>query len=256
MTGLHAPSSTVRALGARTLDVLDVNAAGILVGNEGSQLRLAASTSDRAPFGDIFRTSAALGPCLDSYQRGEPVVCGDLASEDESWPEFRSAARQWGLRTVIASPMRADGVVVGVISLLAFDARRLTHRELQFVEVLADIATLWLEQERQARSSRERNEQLQRALDGRVVIEQAKGVLAASGLIDVEAAFSAMRHSARSHSVKLRDVAAEVAMGSRGRLAAAIVQQSRTNGIVNLDAVAADEPHARDGRRTHHDDGA
>ena len=149
------------------------------------------------------------GPCVDCVRTGEPVISGDLTSEAarRRWPRFVAGAAEAGFRAAHALPMRCRGQVIGALTLLHTDTHTLTGPDARLGQALADAATIGLLHERAVRHAETVSEQLQGALNSRIIIEQAKGVLAAQGDIGPDDAFTILRSHARSHGLRLSELA-------------------------------------------------
>lgn len=191
-------------------EVLAVAAGGLLLADPNGELQLLAATDEDVDVVELVQLSAREGPCLDCFRTGEPVSVGDIAQEAARWPDFARAARDRGFRSVHAVPMRLRREVIGTMNLLDPRVRPLDDADLAAARALADVATIGVLQARVLHASRAVAEQLQEALDSRVVIEQAKGVLAGSAGLGVDEAFRAIRAYARRTNTPIRTVAAAV----------------------------------------------
>lgn len=180
---------------------------GLMIADTSGQLQLVASTSEQADFVEIMQLNAGSGPCLDCYATGTPVAVSDIEVSGKKWPEFRAAALQQGFRSMNATPLRLRGQVIGTMNLFSTRVVELSEADAALVQALADVATIGILQERLIRESSIISEQLQRALDSRILIEQAKGVLSQIGSMDMDEAFRALRTYARNHNLSLRLVA-------------------------------------------------
>lgn len=187
--------------------ILDTQAGGLMLADSDGELQLIASTSERADFVEIMQLNAGAGPCVDCFNTGMAVAVADIAESGAKWPEFRAAALEQGFRSVNATPMRLRGQVLGTMNLFSTSVGELTEQDAAAAQALADVATIGLLQEHVIRESAIVTGQLQRALDSRVLIEQAKGVLAETGSIDMGEAFATLREHAREHDLSLRTVA-------------------------------------------------
>lgn len=190
---------------ARTLDVAGV---GILIPDADGTLEVVASTSERSQLISLLQLSEEQGPCLDAYHSGEQVTVSDIAGIQERWPRFASAAGELGYRWMHAIPLRLREDVIGSLNL--FGDRLGALSDAMAARGLADIATIGILHERAFREADLARQQLQHALDSRVVIEQAKGILSHVHNIDMDAAFQQLRERARSNQQKLSDVARQV----------------------------------------------
>jgi GAF domain-containing protein len=195
----------------RCLDLLGVAAAGLLFADGQDQLRLAVSSSESARLLELYQLQNHEGPCLDSYRSGLPVSAASMEEAHSRWPRFAAAAAGEGFVGVLALPLRWRGQVIGALNL--FDAKDgiLADPAVALVaQSMADVATIAILQARIGNEREILNEQLQSALTSRVVIEQAKGVLAARLEIEMEEAFGALRKRSRDHRRRLVEVAEEV----------------------------------------------
>ncbi len=197
----------------RCVEVLDVAAAGVVLSDQKGGLRMAAASSDQARLVELFAIQANDGPCPECVHTGEPVWSADLAIEDERWPRFAPAARSAGFRAAHAVPMRLRRTVIGALNLLTTRSDGVDEASVRLGQALADVATIGILQQRAIHDSMILSEQLQTALNSRVVIEQAKGVLSAHAGVDMHNAFAAMRGYARSTNQRLSDLARAVAEG-------------------------------------------
>ncbi len=197
-------------LAARCVEVLGVSAAGVMLVAPEGDLRVIASSSEAMRVVELFELQSQEGPCLDCYGTGEPVLNEDLRTVQTRWPRFATVALDAGFRTAHALPMRLRGSVVGALNLFSTDAGALAEEDIVAGQALAAVATIAILQQRVVSEARIVNDQLDHALSSRVVIEQAKGVLAERSGLTMEAAFEVMRQYARNHNVRLADVAGRV----------------------------------------------
>jgi GAF domain-containing protein len=194
----------------RCVEVLDVSAAGLMLLAPEGDLRLAASSSEAMRVVELFELQSQEGPCLDCHRTGEPVVNQDLAVVDGRWPNFAPVALGAGFRSVHALPLRLRGQVIGAVNLFRADEGTMDDIDVLAGQALADMATIAILQHRAAAESQALNEQLNFALNSRIVLEQAKGVLSERAGIDMEESFARLRRYARNHNLRLLDVAQQV----------------------------------------------
>jgi transcriptional regulator with GAF, ATPase, and Fis domain len=206
-------------LADRCVDVLDVAAAGLMLASPDGDLRVMASSSDTAHVLELFELEAREGPCVDCYRTGEPVVNQSLRAARDRWPVFSERAIAAGFKSAHAIPMRLRGAVIGALNLFRVDEGEMREVDVVSAQALADVATIGILQHRAVRETHVVNEQLVHALNSRIAIEQAKGVLAERAQLDVEQAFVIMRDYARSHNAKLAEVARQVVEGKLTELA-------------------------------------
>jgi GAF domain-containing protein len=200
-------------LAERCVELLDCSEAGLLLADAAGRLRVMASSSERSDALDLLQLQNQEGPCFECFHRGEPVASQDLGHEQDRWPTFAAAAQDRGFRSVQALPMRVRGDTVGALNLFRSQTGTILERDLPLAQGMADIAAVALLQERTVRESHGVTQQLQNALTSRVVIEQAKGVLAERAQITVDAAFMSLRNYARGSNRRLSEIAAEVVDG-------------------------------------------
>lgn len=189
------------------VDLLDVQAGGMLLDDGEGNLELVASTSEEATFVEIMTLAVGAGPCVDCFNSGRPVSVSDIEDTGDRWPEFRRAAAESGFRSVHATPMRLRGQVIGAMNLLSTSVGTLDARDEALAQALADVAILGILQERSHRDPHFVTEQLHLVLDSRVMVEQAKGVLAHTQKVEMEEAFDMLRDYARTSGRSLREVA-------------------------------------------------
>ena len=201
-------------LAGRCVRLLDVDAAGIMLIDQRGHLHAAAASTESARLVELFELQSDAGPCVDCCRTGIPVVNADLEANAERWPRFAEAARESGFVAVHALPLRLRQTVIGALNLFSAGSRELTEDDVRVGQGLADVATIGILAQRSLHQAELLAEQLQSALNSRIVIEQAKGVLAERRQISVDEAFTLLREHARRHNLRLSDVAREVAEGS------------------------------------------
>jgi transcriptional regulator with GAF, ATPase, and Fis domain len=192
------------------VELLRVDAAGLLLSDQRGNLQMAAASTERARVVELFQLQSDEGPCLDCFRTSRPIAAPDLRGRTE-WPRFIAHTLDTGYRSVHAVPMRLRTETIGALNLFAIQPRALRPDELRIAQALADVATIGILQERAIRRREVLAEQLQVALNSRVIIEQAKGVLAERGQLEMERAFEVLRGHARSTQQRLSDVALAVA---------------------------------------------
>jgi GAF domain-containing protein len=191
----------------RSVALLAASAAGVMLADPRGQLRVAAASSEEAGLLELFQLQNDQGPCLDCFRTGRPVTAADLAGPSPRWPRFARAAVRAGFTTVEAVPMRLRDQVIGALNLFRAEPGPFGAADLRIAQALADVATIGLLHERNVRRRDTVAEQLQAALNSRVIIEQAKGKLAERLSIDMDRAFVMLRDYARNANLRLTDVA-------------------------------------------------
>jgi transcriptional regulator with GAF, ATPase, and Fis domain len=190
--------------------VSSADAVGIVLTDHHGQLRFMASSNESGRDLELFQLQSEEGPCLDCVRTKQPVVNADLAQAGDLWPSFAQLAIGAGFQAVHAFPMRLREEVIGALNLFSVEQMRLDEQEARVVQSLADVATIAILQERSIARAEALTEQLQGALNSRIVIEQAKGALARIEGISVDDAFEVLRGRARSQRQRLVDVATAV----------------------------------------------
>jgi len=204
----------VSLLADRCVDVLDVAAAGVMLLSADDELRVLASSSEAMRVLEVFEIQADEGPCIDSVRSGEAIVNLRLDEENSRWPRFAPKAVLAGFASVHALPMKLRGQVIGALNLFRIDENPMRDADVTAAQALADVATIAVLSHRAARDTQRLNDQLSTALNTRIVIEQAKGVIAEGADIDMETAFERLRRHARNHNLLLTDVASGIASKS------------------------------------------
>ena len=193
---------------------LPIAAAGILLGDTNGELHFFAASSDRAAQLEQLQMHAGAGPCLDAYHSGHRVIVDDLANTIARWPTFAVRAAGYGFRAVAALPMRLREDRVGGLNLFLDHPGTLTDADIAVGQALADVATIGILHQRVLSRTEQVNQQLQSALDTRLIIEQAKGIIAERARIDMNHAFTLLRAHARSTNRKLADLARAIVDGA------------------------------------------
>ena len=206
----------LHVLTGRCVELLGVDAAGVMIADSTGQLRLAAASSERARLLELFEIQNEEGPCLDAFRTGRQVSYVDVRAGSAPWPVFAPKAKSEGFSSVHAVPMRLRHETIGALNLFGHNPVQLPGEDVRVAQAFADIATIAILQERLVKQRAVLTTQLQTALDSRVVIEQAKGILAERLGFDMDTAFATLREAARRANRPLSEVARDV-IASRGR---------------------------------------
>lgn len=190
--------------------LLDIDSAGLLLADPRRVLHVVAASSERTRSLELFQLQREQGPCMDCYRSGSPVLVPDLTVETDRWPQFVAAATQAGFASVHALPLRLRTNILGAMGLFGVSVGPLSARDLDLGQALAHVASVALVTDQAASDQAGINQQLQTALTSRVVIEQAKGLLAQSADLQMEDAFAVLRAYARAHGERLSEVARQI----------------------------------------------
>ncbi|MBJ8345527.1 GAF and ANTAR domain-containing protein [Antrihabitans sp. YC2-6] len=200
--GQHLVETSVR--------LLDAAAVGLLLGDQRGHLQVLAASSEEIRLVELFQVHCNEGPCLEAYRTGEQVHVADLRVHDDEWPAFAEKAVGEGFHSVFALPLRLRKERVGALNLFRTNAGTISETDLAIGQGLADVATLGILHQR----TETVNVQLQSALNSRVIIEQAKGIIAERGGVGVDDAFTKLRAHSRNTNQRLVEVARKIVAGT------------------------------------------
>lgn len=195
---------------ARAAELVPDSAVGLMLADNQGRLRFMGASTEATRLLELFQVQNDQGPCLDCFRTGVGVVNADLLDDDTPWPRFAPRAVEAGFRSVHAVPLKLRSEVIGALNVFGRQPTRLEPADAHLVQALADVATIGLMQERAIRRNEVLAEQLQTALNSRIVVEQAKGALAQMHGVSVDHAFDLLRSYARSTGTRLSDVARRV----------------------------------------------
>ncbi len=198
----------------RCVQAVDMDAAGVMLESPGGDLQYIASSSDSMRVLELFQIQTDEGPCIDSVRDGKAIVNRELRDSSDRWPRFSPKAMELGFQSVHCLPMRLRGRSIGALNLFRADVGYLDDDDVVVVQALADVATIAILQHRSAIDASTLNGQLSQALNSRIIIEQAKGIIAESLKCDMDAAFARLRAHARNNNLGLTDVARSVVAGT------------------------------------------
>jgi transcriptional regulator with GAF, ATPase, and Fis domain len=194
----------------RTAELIGASDVGLLLADQRGQLQFMAASNEGVKRLELFQVQVHEGPCADAFQSGQPVVNADLDSAGDRWPQFAPHATAEGYRSAHAFPLRLRDQVIGAIGVFGTEVGHLQEAEVHVAQALAHVATIGLLQERAIRRGEVLAEQLQTALNSRIVIEQAKGAIAQFLTISVDDAFVILRDHSRRSNRRLGDLARAV----------------------------------------------
>lgn len=218
----------LNTLTERCAALLDIASAGLLLADRRGVLHVVAASSERTRDVESFQVQRDEGPCLECFRTGTPVRAADLQADSDRWPHFAAVAGQNGFLSVHALPMRLAERTLGTLGLFGTSVGALNDDDLSLGQALADVASVVVVAGNNATSRDALNQQLQQALDSRVLIEQAKGAIAHQGNLDMAEAFARLRGYARHHNQKLTAVAQAVV--ARDLPAQRIVEHAAVQG--------------------------
>jgi GAF domain-containing protein len=192
----------------RTADLVGAAAVGLMLADGRGNLEFMAGSNENVRLLELFQLQTREGPCLEAYRTGQPVINIDLSTATARWPRFAPRATESGFQSVHAFPLRLRSQVIGALNVFG-DTKGgdFSGADVPIVQSLADVAAIALLQERALRRGEALTEQLQGALNSRIIIEQAKGAVAYARAITVDQAFIRIRDYARNHNRKLTEVA-------------------------------------------------
>ena len=201
-------------LASRCVELLDASAAGILLADDHQKLRVMAASNEQIELLELFQIQNDEGPCLDCYQNGHAVIVTDL-NADARWPLFAAESIRVGFPSVCALPLKLRNQTLGCLNLFMSAPVGLRASDVALAQALADISSIAISQDASARLSALREIRLQHALDSRVIIEQAKGMIAAHAALPMDEAFARLRGFARRNNLALTQTAHELVDGRR-----------------------------------------
>ena len=204
----------VMFLAVRCVEILDVAAAGLMLPQTNGELGIVASSSEAMYILEAFEAQSNEGPCPDCYRSGRPIVNLDLAAAHGRWPRFTPRALAAGFRSVHALPMHVRNDTIGALNLFRTREGTMDENDVNAAQSLADVASIAILQYGADIDLRALNDQLSSALNSRIVIEQAKGIIGERSGIEMAQAFSLLRTYARNNRRLLADVAREVIDGT------------------------------------------
>lgn len=196
------------------LEVLDAQAAGVLLRDQSGELRAVTATSRDVKELEVFEVALSEGPSYEAFRSGEQVAVDDLANHGHEWPNITSAAQRQGFAACYGFPLRWHDDTVGALNVFLTAAQApMSMSDQRAGRGLADIATIALLQGQRSSEADARTEQLQQALDNRVLIEQAKGLLGERHGLGAREAFERLRRYCRGHNLSLHQAAQEILEG-------------------------------------------
>lgn len=189
--------------------LMSATGTGVMLADEEAVLRYVGATDEAARLLEQVQEREGVGPCIDCVVVNELVVSEDLAV-DERWPTVSAVVVPAGVRSIVGAPVLLGGAPVGSLNIYDDAPRQWDESDLGAATTLARSFSALLEQALRTRRGDELVEQLQYALDNRVVIERAVGYLMASLGVDTVEAFNRLRRRARDERLAVPVVAARL----------------------------------------------
>ena len=237
-------------LSHRCVELFEAGAAGILLADQRGTLQVVAASSEQARLLELFQLQNDEGPCLECFSTGAAITVHDLSSVAQ-WPLFVTEARAAGYQGVCAFPLRLRDDVIGTLNIFMVDPVVLGEQDLQICQALADVATIAILQHQAVEQAENLSGQLQQALDSRVAIEQAKGILAERFHLEMNDAFTRLRRFARSSNQRLSEVASAVVLGQvvldPANFGAGIAIPSGSDASLDLDVPSDSQAASEEG---------
>lgn len=190
----------------RAASICGALAVGILLVDQHEDLQFMAASTEQAKLLELFQLQISEGPCLDCFHTSESVINNDLKTATTRWPTFAPRAIQAGFGSVHAIPMRLRNEVIGTLNIFGRENDHFNEADVRIVQALADVATIAILQARSIERAETLTEQLQGALNSRIVIEQAKGAISKLRGVGIDEAFGLLRAYARDNQLRLADV--------------------------------------------------
>jgi GAF domain-containing protein len=197
-------------LADRCVEAIDVDAAGVMLASPEGDLQFVASSSESMRVLELFQIQVAEGPCVDCFRTGRAIVNHSLSESDGRWPRFTPYALAQGFRSVHSLPMRLRGRTIGALNLFRTHQGPLLDDDVVLAQGLADVATIAILQHQSSLNASTLNVQLSNALNSRIIIEQAKGMVRQASNCDMDEAFNRLRAHARNHNEGLTELAARI----------------------------------------------
>ena len=204
----------LRRIVSATHELFNVDGAGLMLIDPDQLLRNVADSDERIDHLEELQIKHGEGPCIDAFEEKELIHAADLAAEDR-WPDFSPAAVDRGLRAVLASPIPYNQMAIGVVTVFSSEVHPWSPEGELALVAFTDLAALTIANTMQSEQRGELAEQLQRALDARVLIEQAKGAMVARDGVTPGEAFERMRRQARAERRRVVEVAREILITAR-----------------------------------------
>jgi len=197
----------------RCVEIFGASAAGIILVSADGHLGLMTSSNEALRNLELFELQVQEGPCLDCFHGGVAVIEQDLTTAGARWPRLSVRSLEAGYRSVHALPMRLQGTTIGALNLFRTEKGAMDESDVVAAQGFADVATIAIFQQRARNEAQLVNEHLRQVMNGRIIVEQAIGVLAESVPVNTENAFTLLRRYAQMHNLRLIEVAQDLVDG-------------------------------------------
>ena len=204
LTQQHTVEGVLELLADYCLEMLPVDGVGVLLLEE-QQLTVATTNSKVGDAVERLEVELEEGPCVECVRVGHPVFVPDLAAATDRYPNFAPRALEAGAGAIHALPMTGHGELVGSLNIVSASPRELSDTGLSTARMLCDVAVSYIFAVRLHEETSELAGQLQNALDTRVLIEQAKGIMSERHGDSMSDAFERLRKYARSRNMPVRE---------------------------------------------------
>jgi len=202
-------ADTLAKLLGKCAELTGHDALGLLVRTGSGHIELLAATSHQATELELYQLQHDEGPCLESIGAGQVVTA---VGEDEisvRWGLVGEAVLAAGFRSVYAAPLRWRGETIGGLNAFATSPHRLDPEQALLTQAFADVATIVIVQTATL-SMEQLNSRISAALEGRTIVEQAKGVLAFLHDVDMPTAYRLLQTRAADSNTTLSETAARI----------------------------------------------
>jgi GAF domain-containing protein len=200
-------------LSSQCVEVMDVDAAGVILAGPDGELQLIASSSTTVHELEMLQLELDEGPCVDAFRTGLPVWNHAFSDPDARWPQFAPRALAMGYHSVYGIPMVHRGVSIGALNLFRRVDGDLDTDTFDIAQGFAQLATIAILQQQKLSNATTLNAQLTTALNSRIIIEQAKGKLSHALDCDMDTAFNRLRSHARNNNLRITDLARAISFG-------------------------------------------
>lgn len=196
------------------VDLFGLTGSGLMLVDDQNALRYVAATDGPGRILEVVQTELGEGPCVDTLVNDKLTVTDDLET-DPRWPQLAPRVVPHGIRAVLGAQVRLGGVPVGSLNVYVDRPHQWDDSEIRAITRYSDLIETMLTTALAAKRAGDLAEQLQYALDYRVLIERAVGYLMARDRLDATVAFDRLRRAARNSRRKIGEVADDLLTSGR-----------------------------------------